>query len=329
MPPQNSVMSLGEFPVNETRDFEAMRHTLLNDFGASKFEILHKASGFHAKSYHLQSGPVSIGFCAYALPTSVEFPETDYVRMQIPLSGQARTIVGGQQSDLDTTHYCVTPADRPSRLVFGANFQQLFVRIERKALQDKLTALLGFRPRGSLSFAPLVDANTLGLDSLRNLIGFMGTHLGSTSDLLEPPRLMTKELQETLVVGFLEAVPHTFSDLLRGETLDIASSQVRAVEEYIDANWMRPITAEHLAEVTGIGARSIFRSFQRHRSHTPLQYVKMVRLHHAYLSLMSPHEGTSVTGVAFQCGFSNPGHFAKDYFERFGELPSATLAKNS
>lgn len=91
---------------------------------------------------------------------------------------------------------------------------------------------------------------------------------------------------------------------------------------------MQPITVEHLAETTGIGARSIFRSFRRYRAHTPLQYVKMVRLDHANGLLRSPSEGTSVTGVAFQCGFSNAGHFAKDYLKRFGELPSATLAKS-
>jgi AraC-like DNA-binding protein len=248
--------------------------------------------------------------------------------MQIPLAGHARTIVGGEQSNLDIAHYYVTSADRASRLEFGSDFQQLFLRVERKALQDKLTALLGFRPKGRLSFATVLDVDKVQLGGLTSLIGFTAEHLASTSGLSEPPVLMTRQLQETLVVAFLESVPHTFSDLLQGDPLDIGASQVRAVEDYIDGNWMRPITAEYLAEVTGIGARSIFRSFQRYRTHTPLQYVKMVRLDHANLLLRSPSEGTGVTGVAFQCGFSNPGHFAKDYQDRFGELPSVTLAKS-
>jgi transcriptional regulator GlxA family with amidase domain len=41
--------------------------------------------------------------------------------------------------------------------------------------------------------------------------------------------------------------------------------------------------------------------------------------------LMVPNQTTSVTSVAFDCGFTNLGHFAKDYGECFGELPSATL----
>lgn len=328
MPLQGSAMALSAFPVIETRDSEVMRHTMLDHFGATNFDVARDARSFYAKSDNVRFGPVSLGFCAYADQACAEFPETDFVRIQIPLAGHGRTIAGGKQSDIDVAHYCVTSADRASRLEFGSNFQQLFVRFERQSLQDKLAALLGFRPKGELSFAHFLDADRLKLDSLKSLIGFTAGYLASTSGLPEPPVLTSRELQETLVVAFLESAPHTFSDLLRGQPLDIAPSQVRAVEQYIDGNWMQPITAEHLAEVTGISARSIFRSFQRYRAHTPLQYVKMVRLDHAKRLLKLPAEGTSVTAVAFHCGFSNPGHFAKDYQERFGELPSVTLARS-
>ena len=43
--------------------------------------------------------------------------------------------------------------------------------------------------------------------------------------------------------------------------------------------------------------------------------------------LTAPAENTSVTAVAFACGFDNPGHFAGDYRLAFGELPSQTLTK--
>jgi transcriptional regulator GlxA family with amidase domain len=41
--------------------------------------------------------------------------------------------------------------------------------------------------------------------------------------------------------------------------------------------------------------------------------------------LMVSDKTTSVTNVAFDCGFTNLGHFAKDYDKCFGELPSETL----
>jgi AraC-like DNA-binding protein len=35
-----------------------------------------------------------------------------------------------------------------------------------------------------------------------------------------------------------------------------------------------------------------------------------------------------VINVASQCGFLNPGHFARDYRIAFGELPSETLRQS-
>jgi transcriptional regulator GlxA family with amidase domain len=43
--------------------------------------------------------------------------------------------------------------------------------------------------------------------------------------------------------------------------------------------------------------------------------------------LATPDLETSVTSVAFVCGFGNLGHFARDYRETFGERPSETLSR--
>ena len=44
--------------------------------------------------------------------------------------------------------------------------------------------------------------------------------------------------------------------------------------------------------------------------------------------LGQPEKATSVTNVAFDCGFGNLGHFAKYYRLEFGEVPSATLQRS-
>jgi len=50
-------------------------------------------------------------------------------------------------------------------------------------------------------------------------------------------------------------------------------------------------------------------------------------LQRAKQMLMEPNQRTSVSTVAFKCGFGNLGHFAKDFREMFGELPSETLSR--
>jgi transcriptional regulator GlxA family with amidase domain len=58
-----------------------------------------------------------------------------------------------------------------------------------------------------------------------------------------------------------------------------------------------------------------------------MEFVKRVRLGRAWQKLSYPDADTSVSTVAFECGFGNPGHFAVDYRRQFGERPSETLRR--
>jgi transcriptional regulator GlxA family with amidase domain len=136
-----------------------------------------------------------------------------------------------------------------------------------------------------------------------------------------------RELEEAILVAFLYANPHTFSHLLNREAKDIAPSHVRQAELYIEAHWDQVIGIESLVEETGVGARAIFKAFQKTRGYSPMAFVRMVRLKEARKKLSAPDRETSVTKVAFACGFGNLGHFARDYRNAFGERPSETLCR--
>ena len=118
-----------------------------------------------------------------------------------------------------------------------------------------------------------------------------------------------------------------YSALLHGEPEAPAPWQVRVAEQFIEANWDQPITIEALVAATDVSARNIFYSFKASRGYSPMDFVKRVRLGHAWKKLSRPDAETSVTTVAFECGFGNPGHFARDYHDRFGERPSETLRR--
>ena len=128
-------------------------------------------------------------------------------------------------------------------------------------------------------------------------------------------------------MAFLCANRHTFSHLLDREEKDTVPFQVRRAEEFIEAHWDQAITIERLVEETGVGARAIFRAFQQSRGYSPMAFARTIRLKRAREMLSAPAPETSVTAIAFTCGFGNLGHFARDYRETFGERPSVTLAR--
>ena len=128
-------------------------------------------------------------------------------------------------------------------------------------------------------------------------------------------------------MSFLHANTHNFSRLLERGGRRVTPWQVRRAEEFIEVNWQRPLTLRMIAEATGVSARSLFKAFRGARGCSPTEYVKRVRLKQARQMLTSPTQHTSVTAVAFACGFDNPGHFSGNYRLAFGELPSQTLTK--
>ena len=104
--------------------------------------------------------------------------------------------------------------------------------------------------------------------------------------------------------------------------------QVRRAEEYIEAHWNQPITIASLTHATAASARSIFYHFKNSRGQSPMSFLKQVRLDHARRMLERSDVNRSVTQIAVDCGFGNLGHFAGDYFKRFGERPSDTLRRS-
>ncbi|QDL97177.1 AraC family transcriptional regulator [Rhodopseudomonas palustris] len=314
---------LNRAPVVHTRDPEAMREAMLSVYGASDFTA--EADGFEGFGSYVAFDGAGLGFCAYAAPAVAEFGETDFARVQIALRGSSRTSTGSSCVEVDPQHWCVSSAGTPARLEFGADYQQLILRITTATLTATLEALLGVTPRGKLTFAPGVNVEHRGAPALRDLAICVARHVDPAAPALPP--FMLREMQQALAVSFLSVTRHNFSAQLDSDARDTAPDYVRVAEEFIEASWNRAITIVDLAAVTNVGVRSLFKAFQKHRGYSPMAFAKAVRLNKARELLLSGDPSRSVTAVAFACGFTNLGHFANDYRRRHGELPSETLAR--
>jgi transcriptional regulator GlxA family with amidase domain len=176
-----------------------------------------------------------------------------------------------------------------------------------------------------LLFAPTPDYALGYSHHLSDLVYFLARQLDQAAPGLPPPLL--RELEQAIIVAFLSVNEHTLSRQLHQDTPHAALREVRRAEDYIEANWYRAITIEELAEVTQVSVRNLFRSFRKARGYSPMAFLRMLRLKKVKQMLDEGGLKTSVTGAALLCGFQNAGHFARQYREMFGELPSTTLAR--
>ncbi|MEQ8444414.1 MAG: helix-turn-helix domain-containing protein [Pelagibacterium sp.] len=103
-------------------------------------------------------------------------------------------------------------------------------------------------------------------------------------------------------------------------SLKILRSRVKA---YVEANLSRSdLDIAELARKMGCSRRYLFRAFEQDET-TPSEYLWGVRLDKARERLMSPQfRASSISEIAFSCGFSSSAHFSRAVRKRFDCSPS-------
>jgi AraC-like DNA-binding protein len=107
----------------------------------------------------------------------------------------------------------------------------------------------------------------------------------------------------------------------------VAHAAVRRAVLYMEEHAHEPLTLREVAAAARLSPRALQEAFRRHLDTTPLAYLRDIRLVRAHGDLAA---GTSdprvtVTGVAYQWGFTNLGRFSALYQQRYGRPPSGTL----
>jgi AraC-like DNA-binding protein len=315
---------LRRFLQFDSNSRDEVRDVLVHRYGASDFDLRHDGDALHGIGSLLRLKGIDLGYLAFSADVQATIPSAGFFRQQFALAGFGQTTFGGSRFDVSTNDSGVIPADADATYHFDRNLSQLVLRVSARALQVKLASWIGRPVSRNVQFAPSTTFQNPRQLQLRRLISFFVGEIDDEN--VEWSDLVRAEFEQMLIVAFLTGHQHNFSALLEGGSPSAAPWQVRVVEEYIEANWKQPVTIEALAEATGVGVRSMFKTFEQARGYSPMSFVKHIRLEHARRMLQAPDETTSVTGVCLFCGFGNVGHFARYYREAFGELPVATLA---
>ena len=319
------VDPLHHFPVFRTSSPEELRQFGTTLFGAAGFE-LKNLDNFEARVNLVKLQETGLAFGATSADLTVDHLAADFIRLQIARKGCATTSAGGLTTDINPRQLAITPAAVRSQTVCEAGHERLTLRLDEQALMQRLTALLGARPKGELVFEAAIDANQPHAQNLSRLILFLSEQLDRTTCPL--PAAVCRELELAVQIAFLYASRHSFSHLLESQESMPAPWVVRRIEEFIEAHWQEPITIERLAVEAGVSTRAIFRAFERSRGYSPMAFAKAIRLKRARKILTSGDPRVSVTAAAFQSNFASPSRFAKDYREAFGELPSETISRS-
>ena len=312
------------YPLSRFRQFAAtdpdeLLTRLAGLFSVRSIDFPRHDDPFGAHLNHCQIDDVGLTYARYGAPMNALVDQSDYYLQGFPLGGSGDAVVDNASGTLSRSRGIVGAPGARLKLRYSLDFEHLIVRIRPAGLVRKLSSLIGGPVDPPLRLVSDVVQNEAQL----KLVEFVVDELGRGAATMPP--LLLVELEQAIMVAYLCNARHNYSHQLNGTSRQVAPWQVRRAEEYIRENWNKPVTVEALAAVSNTSVRSLFHSFRRSRGISPMAFARRVRLGQARAMLVAPRPGATVTVVAYECGFSNLGAFARYYQASYGELPSATL----
>lgn len=317
---------LKTYPGFETTDPEVNQNILVSHFNVRHFDCAHKERPFLAKANWATTKYLRVTSAYCSISTDTKYEAVPAVRQFIHAGPATRIDFEMNRRVTSLTSDApifVVPADTGYRCKPINEHAVIALRIEVSALANIATAMVG-----ETVTAEKILVEQWNSDWPQN--NFVNDALRFVDDLdsrIAAGSYAAETLGQALLVRFMLSGTSGFANRLRRQVPAPSVTQLKAIEEYIAANWQKGIDIKDIADEFGISVRTIFRYFKSRRGITPFDFLKNLKLEHARSMLQAADEADGVMRIALRCGFQGMGHFAREYQKHFGELPSETLRR--
>jgi AraC-like DNA-binding protein len=240
------------------------------------------------------------------------------------LRGSIQALIGGQTYDGDEHRGIVLSPACDKTLSTSVDNARLSLAVREEALNRHLAALLGETPRAPVEFAPAIDATCGHGRRLAGILHWAAAESERSAGFCQP--LVAARFEGFVLDALLLFQPHNYSAALRRVERRLAPRDVRRTLDFIHANLAQPLTLADLVAVSGVAGRTLLQHFRDFHGVSPMRYLRDLRLERVRDELESGTAPT-IAACALRYGFAHPGRFSIEYRSRFGESPSATLAR--
>ncbi|WP_288500363.1 helix-turn-helix transcriptional regulator [uncultured Acinetobacter sp.] len=291
---------------------------VLEHVGNHEIRLLEKIQNT-ASIDHRQA--VALDICQIQYGSEVEICcETlgDAYHLQFMLSGQCEWTDEQGSTDFLTGQIMMVNPDQFVKQIYGKNVRKFIIKIPTTIMKNACDKL-GLTTSGDeLKF----QMNKYDINQCENFLSFLqlfcteAEHADNNSNLIELYNdIMVNKILTTLShnAKYISTnYPASFESLLH----------------YIDDFLTQDISLEYMQTITCTSQRSLYNLFDRYLKCSPKQYVKNRKLIKINEIIRNRSiDLHNISEIAIEYGFYNLGRFAKEYKNKFGELPSETFRK--
>lgn len=296
-------------------------------WGNAEPELVRPGAPFFLQLRHTPPDFVTLGAVSLDAWIAARVEEhRDHYLVLLPQVGQIRLDIDQQEwLCLSGQGVICSPFD-PYEVKIEGETELLCVRMDRQAVRSSLTGLVGEPVREDPRFFPLLDLADEHLRSFERLV----LQLCQETSVHSGPRggrVFLDQMRQSLITLLLECQYHTLTDLVLQGRTESPYSTVEKAMRFLRAHLEEPLSVEDLAEAAAVSPRTLFRDFKKEMDASPMEALRNERLDRIHQELSTAVTETSVTDVAFRCGFNHLGRLAGFYKDRFGESPSDTLQR--
>lgn len=281
----------------------------------------------HLRFHHqgIRLGHLTLGMLAYETDVSIKTDDLLHsYSISLPISGTQQFEHLKSCVESDAEQGLIISPGHPFRLSLDAHCRKRLVLVSREALEHKLTTLLNRDIARPVIFEPGV--------ALNGEMGLWWQTIGSLSNMLLNPNSLVDHntiwtaYQDILLSLLLQHQPHNYSQQLEARLLrrpDYLHELVSMMEEMLD----QPLTLADLERTAGVAKKKLYHDFHHFYGCSPIAYFRELRFREVRRRLLNAQRHESVSLIALDCGFSQLGRFAKEYQQRYNELPSFTFTQ--
>lgn len=271
---------------------------------------------------------MSISYVRYGVGMKIGIDYLDSFLIEIPLTGSSETVIGSKIFRTKPGLATIVNPDRAFQTKLSGDCSKILVKIDKRALEQHLSVILGRRIDKYLEFKVNMDFNEPNGSQWWRTLNFVIDELDNSQSLLNKLPATLLQYEQILLWNLLHTQPNNYTDMIMNNNDVAIPYQISIVEEYIENHYSKIITLYDLVKVSKVSTRTLHETFKRYRNISPMKLLKLKRLQCANELLNDPGSSLTVTDIAMVCGFNKLSNFTQDYKQRFGETPSDSLKRH-